>query len=424
MSPAGRPAAGRAAQGSTWAWRASLLAMAGCLMMAPRGLRAQASPAPGNTTVTTGDFMALQQRYIELLGQAQPAVVKIDILCSDGITYLSTGFFISREGYVMTANAHLLQDAVRVVVEQNGVPYIADVMGVDLVTNIALLRTPKPPANFGVLNLTDSPDAPPVGSMLLAVTCKRGDEPGPSPGILQGYNIKYGEQNLHALYLRTNIPDDGAESGSPVFDLEGRLAGMMVVTLPETRSSLVLPARALMRVREDLLNHGRVLYGRFGFSGKQLVTAETGSEVLIDDVEFGGPAATAGLRVGDLLVSIGGTPIHSDQDMVQLTFFAQPGQYLNVRVYRDGRQIELPLQVGEMKLEEPAEPTGATPGTISGNSTATPATGQGAGNITGSNDATPPPVVPPVVLPPARTPIIGGNVSVPPNASPLQEPGN
>jgi serine protease Do len=399
------------------------------MIFLPGRMRAQANGAnqtAGNTTVTLGDFMALEQRYIELLAQARPAVVKINITCSDGITYLSTGFFISKEGYLMTANAHLLQDAVRVVIEQNGVPYIADVVGADLVTNLALLKTPKMPADAGVLNLTDSPSVPPVGTMLLAVTCKRGDPPGPSPGMLQGYNIQYGDQNLHALYLRTNIPDDGAESGSPVFDLEGRLVGLMVVTLPETRSSLVLPTRALMRVREDLLNHGRVRYGRFGFSGKQFVTAETGSQMLVDNVEYGGPAATAGLKVGDLVVSIGDAPIHTNEDMVQLTFFAQPGQYVSVRVYRDGRQIELPLQVGEMKLETQPAPGGndTTTGAAAGNSTAAPTAGNGAGNSTGGNETTPPPVVPPVVLPAPRAPILGGNDSVPPGVSPLREPGN
>jgi S1-C subfamily serine protease len=375
------------------------------LMVAP--MRAQT--AVGNTTVTGGDFMALQQRYIELFNQTRPAVVKIKILASDGITYLSTGFFVSKEGYIVTANAHLLSEAVRVVFEHDGVPYIADVVGVDLVTNVALLHAPKLPADFGVLDLPGDAELPPIGTMLLAVTCKHGDDAGPSPGILQGYDVKHDEQSLHALFLRTNIPDDGAESGSPVFDLEGRLVGLMVVTLPEMRSiSLLLPTRALLRVREDLLNHGHVLYGHFGFSGTQIVTAEAGSQVLVDDVEYGGPAATAGLKVGDLLLAMDGVPIHADADLIQATFFAHPGEYVTMKVRREGNELSLPLLVGEMKMEAapaPGENGGNTTTGTSGNSTATPGAANGVtGNVTGGNASTEiPPPLPPVESAPSQS---------------------
>ena len=405
MRLAGRRAARLAAWLRAWARGGGVL-MAGMILLTGLPVRAQTAdgnaPAPvGNTTVTGGDFMALQQRYIELFNQTAPAVVKIKILASDGITYLSTGFFVSKEGYIMTANAHLLAEAVRVVFEYGGVSYLADVAGVDLVTNVALLRAPKLPPDFGVMDLPGDAGTPPIGTMLLAVTCKHGDDAGPSPGILQGYDVKHDEQSLHALFLRTNIPDDGAESGSPVFDLEGRLVGMMVVTLPETRSiSLLLPTRALLRVREDLLNHGRVLYGHFGFSGTQIVTAEAGSQVLIDDVEYGGPAATAGLKVGDLLLAMDGTAIHADADLIQATFFAHPGDYVTVKVRREGNELSLPLLVGEMKLEPPAtvENGGNTTTGTSGNSTiplgAPPA---GTGNVTGGNASAenPPPAPPP-----------------------------
>jgi len=329
--------------------------------------------APASLEPTAGDFLALQQRYVSLFAQIQPAVVQIFVTragdSKDGTptVYLCTGFFVGRDGSILTTNAHLLNGAERVWFEQDGIPYAAQVAGIDLVTDLALLRAAKLPNNFSVISLSDSPDLPPIGTMLLAVTCKRGNDPGPSPGLVEGYNTDYGDQPLPTLHLRTSIAHDGGEGGSPVFDLEGRLVGIMVAALPETRSSLVLPARAAQRVREDLLNHGSVRYGRFGFLINQFVTAETGPQVLIKSVEYGGPAANAGLRIGDMLLSIGGTPIHTDRDLRQIAFFAHPGEFVAVRVRRDGRDVEMPLEVGEMSLEAPAAPSttpdaGSAPG--------------------------------------------------------------
>jgi hypothetical protein len=163
----------------------------------------------------------------------------------------------------------------------------------------------------------------------------------------------------------------------------------------------------LLRVREDLLNHGHVLYGHFGFSGTQIVTAGAGSQVLVDDVEYGWPAATAGMKVGDLLLAMDGTPIHADADLIQATFFAHPGEYVTMKVRREGTELSLPLLVGEMKLEAPAAPGeggGNTTTGASGNSTATPAGTGGVpgGNVTGGNaSAEIPPPPPPVESTPA-----------------------
>ncbi len=370
MTAGGKWAAGLAAALLAWA------------SLAPWELRAQGAPAATPATAPSpGDYLALQRRYQEIYRQVRPAVVRIHALRKDkpddkvSTDYTCTGFFINREGMILTTNADLLAGAERVVVEHEGLPFAAEVVAVDSVSNVALVRALRLPKDFVVLPLTEDAGLPPIASQLFAVTCKMDEEPGPSTGLLLGFNTDFGNKHLPTLHLRTSLSYDGGEGGSPVFDLTGRLVGVMLASLPETRSSLVLPTAAVERVREELAGSGHVSYGRFGFVEQEFKEADTGPQVLVTSVEYGGPAAVADLRTGDQLLAIGSRTITRDSDLRQAWFFSQPGQVVTVRVRREGKDLDLPLKVGQMTSETAAIPKpapAATPAPDSSNTTATP----------------------------------------------------
>jgi S1-C subfamily serine protease len=352
---------------------------------------APTSPAP---TVLSGDFLAIQQRYIELYQQTLPAVVKVNCTVTEGgkdTTYFCTGFFISRDGYILTTNANHLQDATRVTISHEGISYLAEVKGLDLVTNLALLRAVQLPNDFNVISLGDGSDLPSIGTLLLGVACKLDLDPTLVNGMVAGYTADYGATKFSTLHLRTNIEDDNGAEGSPLLDLQGHLAGIMIAALPDVHASLVLPTRAALRVRDDLLKHGHVIYGSFGFESHEISDAESGTRVLISSIVYGGPALVAGLRANDQLLSLGDVPIHSDADLRQATFFALPGENLILRVNRDGKEVELHLRVGEMEQAAASEP---------GPAADTHASDQ-AGSVTGNNTsvANPPPGEPLTGLP-------------------------
>jgi len=224
---------------------------------------------------------------------------------------------------------------------------------------------------------------------LFAVTSKEGQLPGPSVGLLQGYNVNFGDVQLATLHLRTNIPDDGGEGGSPVLDLQGRLVGIMIWSLKDSRSSLVLPARAALRVRDDLLARGNVAYGRLGFASEQKSDAEAGVRVLVTGVDYGGPALDAGLKAGDVVRSLGGIAVNNEDDLRQAKFFLRPGQDVALGVRRGSDDLALTLHVGEV-LPDPAPvlPSAAT--------LAKPANAVGSSNVIPGMtdpDLPPPPVL-------------------------------
>jgi len=323
-----------------------------------------------NPAAQPDDFvLQLQKRYYSLFQKASPAVVQVNaaVSAAAGDTpYIWTGFFISKNGDILTTHADLLQAAEqttkRVWVQYNRIGYPAEIKGYDLVSNLAVLHVTTPlPKDFAVLDLADSPDVPAIGAMLFAVTSKEGQLPGPSMGLLQGYNVNFGEVQLATLHLRTNIPDDGGEGGSPVLDLQGRLVGIMIWSLKDSRSSLILPARAALRVRDDLLTRGKVAYGRLGFASEQRSDAESGVRVMVTSVDYGGPALDAGLKAGDVVRSLGTMAINNEDDLRQAKFYLRPGQDVALSVRRGNEDIPLTLHIGEMPPDPaPILPTAAS----------------------------------------------------------------
>ncbi len=321
---------------------------------------APATATPASATANdfkSGDILdALQDRYTSLFEKISPAVVSVNAAIPGPTTetpptaYVWSGFFITRSGDILTTNAHYLQNATRVWVISGNVGFTAEVKGLDLVTDVALLHADSLPKNFAVLDLADHPDLPQKATMLMSVTCKQGQDPGPSTGLVQGYNVNVGNRELPTLYLRTNIPDDGGEGGSPVVDLQGRLVGMMIASLTESRSSLVLPSRAALRVRDDLLTNGKVAYGQLGFHGEQRSDTASGVNIFVTSVDYGGPALDAGLKTGDEVRTLNGAPINNETDLRQAAFYLRPDQDVSLGVHRDGQDLQLTLHVGEMPL--------------------------------------------------------------------------
>jgi len=262
--------------------------------------------------------------------------------------YVGTGYLISKEGHVLT-NANIAHGADRIWVNYNGVEYLAEHLGSDDRTNVSLLKVPGLPENTPFLRLPDRDAPPAVGSFVLAISCELGMEPAPSFGIIKGEDVNYGETVLPTVYLRAEIPSDGGEGGSPVFDLSGRLVGMMVASLPDIRSSYILPARAVKKIRDDILFSGAVEYALFGLSTEVVNSPEMGQRLRIAEVFDDTPAKEAGLRVGDILVKIGDYTIERNQDMKYATFFARPGEVLAIEILREGEPVELSLKAGKLE---------------------------------------------------------------------------
>ena len=134
--------------------------------------------------------------------------------------------------------------------------------------------------------------------------------------------------------------------GAPVADAAGRVLGIASPAFSR-HHGVVLPAATIDRVLEQLLAHGHVAQGYLGIAAQPVRATLDGAEVdglLVSSVAADGPAAQAGLRVADVIVKVGSTPV---ADLQALRDALQVGARVSVLVSRGGQAHELALEVAQ-----------------------------------------------------------------------------
>ena len=298
-----------------------------------------------------GDFLSLERRIIEVYEENRPAVVRVNAAYpnagEDGKTLvrIGSGFFISREGHVLT-NANSTAGAERIWLVHEKISYAAELIGSDAYTNVSLLRILTLPESFSFLHLTDSPEVPPIGTMVLRISALLEFEPSPYLGLVTGTESRFGNNLFPVPHIRTNIPGGWGEGGAPLLDLNGKLIGIMVATLPpEVQGSYSLPARAALRIRDDLHFSGKITYGWIGIQVEPLTSRRNGSQVKIGEVIGETPAAKAGLLSGDVLLRLGDNDINEVSDVSKTVFYLRDGQFVAITVRRDGQTLDYTVPV-------------------------------------------------------------------------------
>lgn len=270
----------------------------------------------------------------------------IDIALSIG-----TGFFVDNKGHVFTA-ASVLRGATNAIVYWNGKSYEAQLVGIDLRSNLALLKidaqTPSLP--FG------DHEALKVGSLALAVGF-------PADGPL---SVEYGEiSSLDAAntpifaisHIRSSVHVHPGQSGSPFLNSKGEVVGMVVYSTGDGSSTFSLPIDAARKIQRDLMTHHAPRYGWTGLTislGNQ-PTSETGIPIL--DVYENSPSHQAGIKKNDVLLKIGPKAIHSPADVMNATFYLSIGETVDFTVQRDGEKVIVPVKAAPVPSNLALKPT-------------------------------------------------------------------
>jgi S1-C subfamily serine protease len=274
-----------------------------------------------------------------LVRRAAPAVVGIrgrDQLCS-GVIW--------RDGVVVTSEQALGQDETRTVLLDGGSEVPATLAGRDPTTNTAVLRIEKAGSAASIGDAA----AMAAGHIALAVGRHRSGQVLSALGTvaLAGDPWRSMAGGQIDRLIRLDLRPARELEGAPAFDAEGRLFGM--VAAGPRRTVLVIPASTVARAVDQLLAKGRITRGYLGVGVQRarLPEAQKRRGLLVTSVAADGPAARAGLTVGDVLLNVGDKDVETRYDLLWLLGSDTVGKQVVAKGLRGGAPFEWRIEVGE-----------------------------------------------------------------------------
>jgi S1-C subfamily serine protease len=257
-----------------------------------------------------------------------------------------------RPGVIVTAEHALRRDDEVRIVTASGEELKAEIAGRDPGSDLAVLKVSGFDAPVAAQAAVGDAKA---GNLVLALGRSRGGGLTASLGIVSSVNGPWQTWRGGRLdrYVRLDLSVYPGASGGPVIDAGGQAIGIATVALSRT-SPIAIPVETVNRVTDSLLAHGTVPRGFIGvglqpvalpdhLKSKLNLTQDTG--LIVVSVHPSGPAESAGIMIGDLLVELAGKAV-ADTDDVQGALEGSVGKSVPARVVRGGANVNLDITVG------------------------------------------------------------------------------
>jgi serine protease Do len=284
---------------------------------------------------------------------------------------LGSGFVISTDGYIVTNN-HVVEDVDEItVVFADGAELQAKLVGRDPKTDIALIRC-ELENGLEALPLGDSDRVRP-GDWVVAIGNPYGLEHTVTAGIVSAKGRNIG-QGPYDDFIQTDAAINPGNSGGPLLNLAGEVIGINTAINPRANTiGFAVPINMAKEILPQLRATGRVTRGWLGVV-IQRVTPELAESLELEDekgalvsrVDPKGPAATAGLEHGDVIVGFDGKPIVNMEELPRIVAATPVGREVDLEVIRGGKRKHFEVTIGE--LEEPelaaVAPEGTGPATF------------------------------------------------------------
>jgi serine protease Do len=275
-----------------------------------------------------------------------------------------SGFIIDEAGHIMT-NHHVVHGATRITVRTlEGREYAARLIGSDSATDVAIIKIePRSGETLPVSTLGDS-DVLRVGDWVLALGNPLGFNFTVTAGIVSAKGRQLQRANEAALeaYVQTDAAINPGNSGGPLVDLFGRVVAMnTAISGPAfVGYGFSVPIDLAKRVADDLIKQGFVRRPKIGVRIQPVTDVEAdlyglgevrGAHVVA--VEEGQPAARAGIRPGDVVLALNSRPIEDATELTTALARLQPGETVQLTVWRDRRQQQVSMRLAEFERASP-----------------------------------------------------------------------
>ena len=275
---------------------------------------------------------------------------------------LGSGFVISEDGFIVTNN-HVIEGADEILIEFfNGDELVAELIGTDPNTDIALLKVdangPLPFVPFG-----DS-DGARVGDWVVAMGNPLGQGFSVSAGIVSARNRAL--SGSYDDYIQTDAAINRGNSGGPLFNMDGEVIGVNTAILSPNGGSIgigfSMASNVVINVVDQLQEFGETRRGWLGVR-IQDVTDDIAEAIGLEPVAGAlvtsvpeGPAMEAGMQDGDVILSFAGVDVEDTRGLVRQVGNSPVGETVRVVVFRDGETVTLRVTLGRREEAEGAVP--------------------------------------------------------------------
>jgi S1-C subfamily serine protease len=291
-----------------------------------------------------------------------PAVVAINVTKSGEALRgeaegAGSGVIIAPDGFILT-NSHVVENVSKVsVVLTDGRIMKSDIIGTDPATDLAVIRVSA--GGLPIAELGNS-ETLRVGQLVIAIGNPLGFQSTVSAGVISalGRSLRGRSGRLIENVIQTDAALNPGNSGGPLVNSRGRVVGINTAMIFMAQGiSFAIPVNTAKWVVGELVTHGKVRRAYLGISA--MIRQVTGSQqnrlqlekpmvVQIIGIEAGGPAEGAGIREGDIIISLDDQKISTIDEIHQLLTRRPPGTPVRVSVLRRGSVRDHEIILGEL----------------------------------------------------------------------------
>ncbi len=315
-----------------------------------------------------GILEQVERELVELADRVRPAVVSLSpYIAKDAVRQglpkrgrpanAGAGVIYNAERGLIVTNSHVVRNVQKIKVTlMGGREIIGEVLGADEDTDLAVVyiasKVPLAEVVFG-----DSSKVR-IGQLVIAVGNPYGLNDTTTFGIISGLQRENINLSRYEDFIQTDASINPGNSGGPLLNIKGEVIGINTAIINYAQSiGFSIPSNMVKHVVEQLVEHGEVHRGWLGVGidpvseevANRAAKAQVGEGVIINSVFEGDPADMAGLKVGDIILKIGGSEIDSPNSMIRGIGAITPGQTINLDILRKGEHKLVPVKLESRK---------------------------------------------------------------------------
>jgi serine protease Do len=314
---------------------------------------------------SAGILEQVEQELVSLADKVRPAVVSLSPYIAKGAVgqglprkgrpaNAGAGvIFDAKKGLIVT-NSHVVRNVLKILVTfKDGSKVVGDVLGADEDTDLAVVQV-ESEQRLAEVKFADSSKVR-IGQLVVAVGNPYGLNDTTTFGIVSGLKRENVNLSRYEDFIQTDASINPGNSGGPLLNIKGEVIGINTAIINYAQSiGFSIPSNMVKHIVAQLVEHGEVHRGWLGVGIDPLpeeMTEKKDSKkgVVVTSVFEGDPAHQAGLKVGDIILKIGGAVVDSPNTLIRIIGTITPGQTINLDILRNGEGKMVPVKLESKK---------------------------------------------------------------------------